>query len=68
MTNPIEEPLEGANEADVIEQTQDGDGSLAEGPNVLTDQANVADALEQGANVGTEGQDAYTRHAEETTD
>jgi hypothetical protein len=51
MTNPIDEPLEGANEADRVEQAQelDGGGTVSDGPTVSLDQASEADAIEQGA-------------------
>jgi hypothetical protein len=51
MTNPIDDPLEGVNEADRVEQAQDldGGGTVPDGPIVSLDQATEADALEQGA-------------------
>jgi len=65
MTNPIDEPLEGANEADRVEQAQELDGSLTvpDGPSVSPDQATEADALEQGAVI--EEDDAYPHRVEE---
>jgi hypothetical protein len=68
MTTPSEEPLEQGSEADVVEQTQDldGSGSVGAGPDVTPEEANVADAVEQGANVTTEDDDAYPHSAEES--
>jgi len=56
MTNPIDEPLEGANEADRVEQAQDpdGGGTVADGPAVSLDRATEGDALEQGAVIDDE--------------
>jgi len=66
MTHPIDEPLEGANEADRVEQAQDldGGGTVPEGPAVSLDEAAEADALEQGA-VIDDDEDAYPREADE---
>ena len=66
MSNPTEGPFEQANEADVVEQAQeaDGAGSVGAGPDVSPDDANPADAVEQGANVTTEDEDGYPHEAE----
>ena len=65
MTNPIDEPLEGANEADRVEQAQDldGGGTVSDGPATSLDEATEADALEQGAVI--EEDDAYPHRIEE---
>jgi|1185.fasta_scaffold1948814_2 hypothetical protein len=65
MTNPIDEPLERANEADRVEQAQDPDGSgtVADGAAVSLDQATEGDALEQGAVIDND-EDAYPHQAD----
>ena len=69
MSNPIDEPLEAANEADRIEQAQDldGGGTVADGPAVSPDQATEADALEQGAVIDDDDA-SYPHRAEEDSD
>ena len=68
MTNASDEPIDGANEADVIEQRQevDGAGTLTP-PDVSPAEANEADVLEQGANVDPED-DAYPHLSEQSDD
>lgn len=68
MTNRRDEP-QGGSEADIVEQTQelDGGGSVSDGPNVSSDEANVADALEQGAIVDDD-EDDYPHQAEAADD
>ena len=64
MTTPSEDALDRANEADVVEQSQelDGAGSVT-APVVAPDEVNEADALEQGAEVSADD-DAYPHQAE----
>lgn len=66
MTNSSDEPIPSASEADLVEQTQelDGSGSLSAGPDVSPDEANIADAVEQGAHV-TLDEDAYPHERDE---
>ncbi|UMG92770.1 benzoate/H(+) symporter BenE family transporter [Nocardioides sp. TF02-7] len=64
MTTPNDEPLERADEADLIEQRQDLDGAgSVTAPEVTPDEADEADAVEQGAEVTTDD-DAYPHQAE----
>ena len=73
MTNrsdeALDQPLESGSEADRVEQTQelDGAGSVSDGPEVGSDEANEADALEQGAIIDDhDDEDDYPRRADET--
>jgi hypothetical protein len=67
MTNRSDEPQESGSEADILGQTQelDGTGTVSEGPDVSSSEANVADALEQGAVIDDE-EDDYPHQAEQT--
>ena len=70
MTTPSEDALDRANEADVVEQSQelDGAGTVSDGPDVSPDEANVADAVEQGANLTTDDDDAYPHQTDGSDD
>ena len=56
-----------ANEADILEQEQDLDGTGPEtsAPDVRLDEADPADALEQGSHIDTSDEDAYPREGDE---
>lgn len=60
MTTASGDPFDTANEADVAEQAQEasGDDSSVE-PDVSTDEADVADLLEQGVTVAGEDDEDY---------
>ncbi|WP_435768407.1 hypothetical protein [Nocardioides sp. SYSU DS0651] len=67
MTARSEEPIEQANEADVIEQEQslDDPGTVTPRDDVSGGEANEADALEQRASVTGDDEDAYPHQAEQ---
>ncbi|MDZ5619443.1 hypothetical protein [Nocardioides bizhenqiangii] len=67
MTNRSDEPRESGSEADIVEQTQelDGAGSVSDGPDVSSAEADVADALDQGAILDAD-EDDYPHQAEQT--
>ena len=66
MTSRSDDPLESASEADIVEQTQelDGGGTVSDGPDVSSAEANLADALDQGAIVDADEDDYPHQTAE----
>lgn len=65
MSTSNDQPIDRADEADVAEQEQalDGTGSVSAGPDVSPDEANEADAVEQGAEIVTDDE-AYPHQAD----